>query len=75
MESLISLSWEVLKLVLIKFLASTRDQSHHLLVKIFLQKRMLKSRCYKYKISSMLFAANVAVEQEVNANTRSIEAE
>jgi len=47
-------------LFLIKVLAATVDQSHHLLVKF-----SCKNACEKCKNCNMLFAANVAVGQEV----------
>jgi len=34
----------------------------------FLAKRLVKSRCYKCKISNTLLAATIAVEQEVTVN-------
>ena len=52
-------------LYLVKFQVSTLDKSHHLLVKLSLQKRLWQSRCYKRMVCSVLFAANIALDQEV----------
>jgi len=51
-------------LYLAKFRVSTLDDSHHLLVKLSLQKRLWKSRCYKWTVCSIVFVPNIALDQE-----------
>jgi len=53
-----------LSLFLVTFHVSILDESHHLW-QTFMQDRWWKSRSFKSKICSMLFATYISVEQEV----------
>jgi len=61
-----SLNWQVWNFVFSDDPRSycALDKNYHFLAKFF-QKCLWKSQCYQRKICSMLFAANISLEQEV----------
>ena len=66
-RSLSLLNWQVLKVSFSKVPSFYFGSKSPFDRKTFLRKRLWKSRCYKCKLCSMPFTANIEVEQEVVA--------
>jgi len=66
-KSIFSWSWQVLNVCFSDVLVFYSASTHPFVRKMFLLKRMWKSRCHKCKICSLLFPGNIAVEQNVVA--------